>query len=742
MKVRFLTSAASLVALAFSGAAYAQAADEAGSDPAEIIVTANKRAERVQDVPSSIAVVNNATLENQGVTRLEDLQRAVPGLAMTSSTGGSHSTIAVRGVFSNNISAGIPAAVGVVIDDLPQPVDARGFNELVDIDRIEVLRGPQSTISGRNSAAGLINIVTRGPSSSLKVDISQTATTDDEYRTAVFVSGPLGETAGASLSGYYNDWAGNITNLDSGKKQGKESYGLRGRLDVRPADGVNFQLMAYYQRLNEEQGTPLYQGFGTGAALFGFLPPDTVFGPGITFDRHNQLVNSPAPVFQHSDSYGGSFRATFDIGKLQLMSISGYQREENDTIQDVLALNAFALNTFFGGWDGTQRSQGELTVESQELRLISPASDKLSYVLGLFYSNTSQDTAFQRLVFFPYDQTGSLQYKNYAAYVRATLRASDEISLLGGLRYNADRVRYSQNLNNGGVIGSSANSANDDAVLGDVSLQYRPAADIMLYGRYARGQQGMGFDLNAPVPSGTPIPPTAPGGVDSFEVGAKSQFLDRRLTLNFSAYNSVFQNYLSQKVNNQLIFELVNVGKVRARGFEVEGSFRASDSLNFNFSGAYTNATYRNYTGAQCFVGQTVAQGCVAGSQDLTGKRLAVSPEWQFSGGFEYVAKLPSLPFDLSFRADASYQTEVYFDAPGSPNSQPAYGIVNLSASLIDHNEHWKLTAFVNNLTDKEHIAGYADIGNVVLGGVSGLQTRSLPRDFRRYGGVRLSVTF
>ncbi|MFC3173567.1 TonB-dependent receptor [Novosphingobium bradum] len=741
MKAYFLTSAAALAVLSLPGIAHAQAADESGAAGSEIIVTANKRTERVQEVPSSIAVVNNTALERQGVTRLEDLQRAVPGLAMTSSTGQSHSTIAVRGVFSNNISAGIPAAVGVVIDDLPQPVDARGFNELVDIERIEVLRGPQSTISGRNSAAGLINIVTRGPSKTLKVDASQTVTTDQEYRTALFVSGPLGDNAGASLSGYYNDWAGNIRNLATNKKEGKQSYGVRGRLELRPAEGVTIQAMGYYQHLNEQQGTPLYQYFGAGALVSGALPPAFAFGDltpgGIVFDRHNQLVNSTAPVFQHTNSYGGSLRATIDIGKLQLMSISGYQREDNDTVQDALGVNAFTLN-FFPGWDGTQRSQGKLTVESQELRLISPASDRLSYVLGLFYSATNQDAAFQRVVFFPYNSKAFVQYKNYAAYARATFRATDQVSILGGLRYNADHGRYSQTLNGP----TSANKATDEHLLGDISLQYRPVTDVMLYGRYAHGLQGMGFDLNAPVPSGTPIAPTAPGGVDSFEIGAKTQFLDRRLTLNVAAYTSVFKNYLSQKVNSQLIFELVNVGKVRARGFEIEASLKATDALSLNFSGAYTDATYRNYTGAQCFVGQTAAQGCVGGSQNLTGKRLAVSPEWQMSGGFEYVAKLPSAPFDVSFRADASYQTEVFFDSPGSPNKQDAYGIVNLSASLLDHNDHWKLTAFVNNVTDKEHTAGYADIGGVILGNVSGLQTRSLPRDFRRYGGVRLNVTF
>lgn len=751
-----LASTAAFALLTVPGVAAAQADPAADASAAEtaddnvIIVTANKRSENLQDIPSSVAVVNSETLTNQGITRLEDLQRAVPGLAMTSSTGQSRSTIAVRGVFSNNISAGIPSAVGVVLDDLPQPVDARGFNELVDIERIEVLRGPQSTISGRNAAAGLINIVTRGPTNTLAVDISQSVTTDEEYRTSLFVAGPLGENVGGSLSGYYNDWEGNVRNLDSGKEQGKKSYGVRGKLKFEPSDGVELLATGYYQRLDEEQGTPLYQSFGTGALFFGFLPPEVVFGPDITFDRKNQLVNSPSPVFQHTDSYGASLRASFDIGDLQLISISGYQREENDTVQDVLALNDFTLTNFFGGWDGTQRSQQKLDVESQEIRLISPASDPFSYVLGLFYSSTSQDTAFQRETFFPYNQTGFLQYRNYAAYARATWEVSDSFTVLGGLRYNMDRVKYSQDLNNGGVIGSSANKASDDALLGDISVQYRPAEDVMLYGRYARGLQGIGFDLNAPVPSGTPIPPTEPGQVDSFEIGAKSQFFDRRLTLNAAAYNTVFENYLSQRVNSQLIFELLNVGKVRARGFEIDGSLRASEGLTLNFAGAFTDATYRSFPGAPCFVGQTASQGCstqtVNGqpvrTQDLTGERLSISPKWQLSGGAEYRFDMPSMPFDLSLRADASYLSKVFFDSPGSSNSQNGYGIVNLSASFLGHDDRWKLTAFVNNVTDKEHIAGYADVGDVVLGGVSGLQTRSLPRDFRRYGGVRLSLTY
>jgi len=741
-----LLRGAALSSIAFASTAMAQESAEGNgaTAPTEIIVTANKRAERLQDVPSSIAVVNTATLQNQGVTRLEDLQRAVPGLTLTSSTGGSHSTIAVRGIFSNNVSAGIPSAVGVVIDDLPQPVDSRAFNELVDIQRIEVLRGPQSTISGRNAAAGLINIVTRGPTDKLTIDASQTITTDEEYRTSLFVAGPLTDNLGGSLSGYYNDWEGNVRNLATGKEQGKESYGFRGRLEFKPSSALSLLATGYYQRLNEKQGTPLYQKFGDGAAFLGFLPVDTAIGPNITFDRSNQTVNSPTPVYQHSDSFGGSLRASLDIGRNQLVSITGYQREKGDTVQDVLGLNADTLTNFLGGWDGTQVNTLNLTTKSQELRFLSPSSDRFSYVLGLFYSSTDQDSTFGREVIAPYHVVSNLQYKNYAAYARATYKASDAITVLSGLRYNHDYVRYEADIDDNGTTGISSNHTSDDALLGDVSLQYRPLQDIMLYGRYARGLQGTGFDLNAPVTPGTPIPATEPGDVDSFELGAKTQFFENKLTFNLSVFHTVMRDYLSQKAvvtPSQLIFQLVDVGTVRARGFEVETSFRASDAFDAYLSASYTDSIYRNYVGAPCYTGQTAAQGCVNNAQDLSGKQLAFSPRWQLAGGAEYKFELPSAPFDVSFRADASYRSLAYFDSPGSANRQNGYAIVNLSASLLDHNDHFRITAFVNNLTDKEHVANLVDASSF-FGGATALQTRSLPRDFRRYGGIRLSYTY
>jgi iron complex outermembrane receptor protein len=778
MKRFLIAGTVSLFALATASAASAQDATTGTTaqpaptaDPAsaaqddygngEIVVTALKRAENVQRVPVAINVIGPAALANAGATKLEDLTKLAPSVSFTPASGQIHSTISMRGVYSNNLAPGIPAAVGVVVDDIAQPPEAQGFNELADIERIEVLRGPQSTISGRNASAGLINIVTRAPSDLLTAKADLTATSDREVRSQVYVSGPLGDTLSASLSGYANTFRGIIRNVVTNDYYGRVSYGGRAKLRWKPTDGFEATLTGFLQHLEDESAAPITQSFSASANRLG-LPFQQAAGPSIAFDGSNRFIASPVRGFQRSNSQAVSLRMALDVGDNQLLSITGYQHENIRQVQDVLGVTQAAISRT-ANFDGTQRASLPTETTSQEFRFVSSADRAFSYILGAYFLDTSADYDFTRLGLAPFSRVRDTGLRNYAGYIRATFRASEALTATGGLRYNREEIRYSL-LDRLAPTNNSAGRDSDDVLLGDASLQYQLQPDVSVYGRYARGYQGKAFDTDAPTVRPNPalpynattnptlpFTPLKPVTVNSFEIGLKSQFLDRRVTFNVALYHAGYEDYQAQTRvddgNGFFIFRLASAGRVETQGVEAELVARIGDSLRLDMAGAYTDAKFKSFTTAPCFGGQTAAQGCSGGIQNLSGKGLGYTPRWRGNIGAEY--KLPFDAFGVSLRSDVTWQSDVNFDVLGDPLTvQQSYALVNLSAAFTSPDEKYKLTVFVNNVFDRQYLTQLTNnTTSFSFGAAPGtvnrvLTTRYLPRDYRAYGGVRLSVNF
>lgn len=713
-----------------------------GGNDGDIVVTALKRSESIQTIPAAINVVTNEQIANSGATKLEDITRVSPSLSFTPAGGQIHSTISMRGIFSNNLSPGVPSAVGVVVDDIAQPPEAQGFNELADIERIEVLRGPQSTVSGRNASAGLINIVTRAPTKQFTAKFDASATTDQEYRIQGYVSGPISDTLAGSLTGYYNNYRGNLYNVARDDHLGRESVGVRGKLRWQPITDLEVTLTGFYQHLDERQVNPTYEYFAPGAVRLGRTPAVAV-GP-LDYNYRNDRTYSPVDGFQKADSKAGSLRIAYNLGDYQLLSITGYQKEDIDQFQDVLGTTALGYPS--AAFTGAQAVTVGTETKSQEIRLISPGSDRFNYVLGAYYLDTSVDYDFTRLVVAPFNRLRHTDLKNYAGYIRANFDVTDRLKLIGGLRYNREEVSYRlfDRISNS----ASANATSDNVVVGEANAQYQFTSTKMVYARYARGYQGKAFDLDAAYTPGTVYRPLDPEKVDSFEVGAKLQFLDRRITLNLAAYDTTYYNYQAQSglvTETALNFQLLNAGTVRTRGLEIDSSVKVSPYLRLDFSGAYTDAHIVTFNNAPCYAGQTVATGCVTttlgSTQNLNGRQLANTPDLKANGGIEYTLPMPSLPVKVSLRGDVRWQSTTNFDILGNPfTKQPDYAILNLSANIASRSDKYKVTVFVNNVTNKQYFTQLTD--NRGFFGTTALVTRYLPRDFNRYGGIRLSVAY
>ena len=709
--------------------------------PGEVVVTAQKRSQRIQDVPVAVQVVTGDQLQAQGVRQFSDLTKATPSLLIRPSEQPVNNSVSVRGIGTFAFSPSVEPSVAVQIDDVPVQFLARAFADLSDIERIEVLRGPQSTLYGRSASAGLINIVTQGPSSTLTGRLSGLATTDEEYSLNGALSGPLTSNLGFRVSGNYDKFNGNVHNLFNGDKvNGFRTLSLRGKLVWDPTSSLNLTLQGGYIDGKTTIGRPFIHVSPNarlrGNAAYG----PSVFAPGVTFgDDNRDVVNNIDSGTDYSD-YSASLRASLDLGFASLMSITAYDKFKQFDIldQDESAIAALDNRQF-----GTFRTHSW----SQEFRLVSPSRDKFRYTLGLFYSDLELSRVFQRGPFFSvanwYATNGT---KQYAAFGQLEYDLPTGTTLIGGVRVGKGKIDYTfLDHANGNATFAGKNSENYETYKAGVQQRINP--DIMAFFTFATGHKGQAYDIgtgfNLVRQNSGPVQPETS---KDWQLGLKSQWFDRRLTFNITLFDTRFKNFQAQGIetlaDGTINFRLANVGRLKTRGIELESSLRASSTLSLSGGVTYDDATITSFPFAQCYPGQTAAQGCVGSPsrQNLAGFRPAQAPEWKAAFNADYTPHLTS-SLDGLVQFAYSYQSKINFSISQDPETvQKGYGIANLSVGIRQPARKWEVVAFVNNLFNKHYFSNLADsFGNQG----NALATQSyLPRDYRRYAGVRASYNF
>ena len=753
----YLMSATALVAIPFSAHAQ-QAPAETGAGLDEIVVTAQKREQNMQDVPVAVTALTEKILTNRNIKTVSDLPRLAPSLTITQGNVPTNNSINLRGIGTTAFSTGIEPSVAVIVDDVALLQQAQAFTGLSDIARIEVLRGPQGTLFGKNASAGAINIVSKGASETFTGSVIGTATTDDEYRIDASIAGPIADGVGFRVNGFYGDRKGHIRELNSGKRLNNDkSYGARGRLELAPADGIKIDLIASHSVAESDGAARTFRTVPTGASVFG--SPLTASLVGIQPGRGNYALRIDQPLFNKSRQSTFSGRLTADLGFADLIAVSSYQdwrfRFQEDF--DLITGPVLGLPTGI-----VAQSTYHAKQFAQEVRLVSPTSGPLDYVLGLFYADGQTRRTFDRGPSGPVVASWASESgtKSIAAFGQLSYDITDTTHLDAGLRWNQEKVTV-EFLNrvpsaappagNATCLAQCAGSAKDRVVTGKVALRQDLSDAVMTYISYARGYKGQGFDISSGFTPARITSPVHPETSDAYELGLKSRFLDNKIQVNIAAFLSKFNDFQAQSgillPNNTIQVTLNNVGKVRTRGVELEFSAKPSSVLQIDGAFSYTDAKIVSFPGAQCYTGQTT--GCVdldgAGpstvrGQDLAGKRLANAPRVKFNLGATYDILLPAMPFDAFIQADYSYQSGVNFDLLQNPiTTQSGYGVVNASIG-IDQNDRGGLrtTLFVNNLFNKH----YASSVGVAAGGSAGLLTQNLSRDSRRYYGLRIRYDF
>lgn len=760
----------------------------------DIIVTAQKRAENVQDIPKSVQVVGAAELRTQNITDISDLRKVVPSISGTG--------LSIRGVATAGNTLSVQSKVGIVLDDVPQPTRATLANNLLDIERVEVLPGPQGTLSGRNALGGLINLVTRSPKHVWEGEARVTLTDDHQIQGGAYITGPISETLAFSLSAFDNYFRGLSRNKATGNWANTDTWGVRGKLKFDPSPELSITGTGFYQRsFTRAIGGTAYQVFS-----YLSLPQDQIFTsfdtnvparslavlkPGVTVGPDNIDFYSEFEGHGTFGTYGGILRGDYDLGGATITSITSYINEK--TLGDrAEAFNGFTLvnMNYRPEYDGGAHTFWGTKSTSQEIRVASTGSSPFQYVGGFYYLDNTNIFNYARYVF-PVDWLRTFNAKSASVFGRLSYKLETGTTVAGGLRYENDQTSYvwvfnpilaTTKTNPNGVVLNfaqtnpykvSQGSAKADFVNFDLSVQQEIGSNVMLYATFSRAKQAPVYDSedNVAAGGGSSTTNTVAGtlqtlpqeDVRNFEFGFKSELFDRHLIFNVNFFNGNYSNYQVQTLtfdNTQAaavpIFKLASVGKVRTRGAEVTLNWVVSENLRINSSLAYTEAKIIDFPGATCYTGQTAATGCMpvgavgnpfpfANQGNLAGRDLAGAPRWRLVVNPSY-----DLPIGdgWHFLANASirYQNKSNNDLLGAPAADvPAATFIN--AGIGARTDRYSIELFANNLTDKSiETFGTSISGFVAPAATTAIpfpvKTRNLSRDNYRYIGLRLSAKF
>lgn len=710
-------------------------------DAGEIIVTANKRAENVQKVPLAVSVIAPAQLASAGVRNFADIGKIAPSLVVRPAEQPQNSNISLRGVGTFAFGIGVESSVAVMVDEVPLAFQARAFTDLPDVERIEVLRGPQSTLYGKSASAGLINLITRNPTDTLRVRGNALLTTDEERGLNFSVSGPAGDNLGYVVSAAYNYWDGNVRNVVNDKEvNGRETLNLRGKLRWEPTSDASLTVAANYINGNSDVGRPFLR-FGQNARLRGIAgqTPDVVL-PGVTVGPDNQDIANNYDSRTKYQGGGGYIRGEFALGDMNLVTISSY---DTFHLYDYLDHDDTAATVAQGS--NIQVGQFKSEQVTEEVRLQSPSEQPFRYTIGAYVAGVKFERPFFRGPSFSLaNWYATARSRQVAGFVQADWSVIDALTLTGGARVQNERVSYTfaDNL----ARTRYAGNASDTAATYRLSARYDFTPDINGFLTYATGYKGQTYDLTTGFNlNRASAGPVRPERSRDKELGIRSQWFNRRLTLNATLFDTNYRNLQAQTIetlaDGTSNYRLTNVGRLNTKGVEVESSLRLGEDVSLNGAVTYLDARYTSFDVAQCYPLQTAAQGCTGTPtrQNLTDTRVIQAPEWKFNLGGDYS---PALTENLRGIAQFNwqYQSSLYFQPRDPETFQPAFHIVNIGLGVRDEDRRWEVVAFVNNLFDQQY---YGSLVNTAGNFGGNIATQAvLPRDFRRYAGIRAGVNF
>ncbi|MCW2292163.1 iron complex outermembrane receptor protein [Pseudomonas sp. BIGb0408] len=710
-----------------SGAAPLWAAEP--SEPAAtslkaVTVTATRREQSLQDVPVAVSVVDGEQLERDNRNGVASIVQQVPTLNFRSGASNKDTSLFIRGVGTISTSPGVEPTVATVVDGVVFGRPGQSTLDLLDLERIEVLRGPQGTLFGKNASAGVLNIVTREAPEETRgyVDYSHFGG-GNENRLRFGIGGRLTDTLKGSLSTLWGSYDGNVENVANGHDvNGYDRKGVRGKLQFEPNEDFKFTLIGDY--LEGEDTIP------SGIIVSTTAP---ALSAGLRPSEHNGKINSDYKTHVEDTNTGLSGQADWSLGDFTLTSITAWRGWDNTQYQD--GDRSAQLPTT------ASHDKGDVRYDqySQELRLASPKGEFLEYVVGAFYMHGRSDEVYRRQsTNGGVTNNGRADYSvtndSYAVFGENTFHFTDDLRGILGLRWTHDDVEYDHrraSTSATAVTGiqpatRSSGSVDEDGWTGRIGGQYDFTDNLMGYATYSRGYKGPAYNVFFNMqPRDTEA--LKPETSDSYEIGLKSTAWNNRLVTNLAVFHTDYDNYQANffdTVANQVVTRLINAGSVKTQGVELDYSLQATRQLKLSGAVAYTKARVDSF---QCPPG-------AAATCDIDGSPLPFTPDWK-----SYVRADYSIPLDngldVELSSDYSWQDKVQYSLDQNPGTtQSAYGIWNASVALANYNDGWRVALLAKNLTDKSYSTMLASGGNHIY--------RMAPRDDQRYFGVQLRKDF
>jgi outer membrane receptor protein involved in Fe transport len=708
-------------ALAGPAAAFAQdapAESQGGLD--DIIVTAQKRAEGLSDVPISISAVSGKQVESYGQTNLEQISSSVPNLKITQTAIANR--IAIRGIASGD-NKGFEQSVAMFVDGVYYGRDQLSRLPLVDMERVEVLRGPQPTLFGKNAIAGAVNITTRSPTDEFEGTVSGLYEFNHkELQLTGVLSGPLSDGIEARVVGYHRSMDGYFYNQKLKRNEPNvDEYYVRGKVEFDKGGPLAAELkLEYADFAMKGQPRDVFGAVGNYNAVFqGPFFVSTV----PDYVREDNGYESRNKVF------GATLNADLEIGEHTLTSVTSLLDYKTREIVDV----DFSGISFL---DGTNLRE-DYRQFSQELRLTSPGGEAFNYIGGVYYQHAKLDV--QDFTLFnptflglgaPFNALGDTRNdRDYSqtsdlisAFAQGELSLTDQLRVTAGARFNHEKKsgRRSLAIVQGplstapaAVVAavfralnieahSIAGKLSEDSFNPMVNVQFDATDDLMLYASYARGTKAGGFDIRSnSLPTSTTV--AKPGAfefqdesADNFEAGLK--YKGRDVAFNLSFYRTKYKDLQVNIFDGTLNFNVRNAAAARTQG--IEADFRAALAEGLTISGAiaYLDFKFTNFTDGQCYYLQTPGPG---GFCDYSGKRNALSPKWSGNLNVDYWTPVGS-DLKLSFNVNADFSSSYIAAANLDPRTyQGSYAKLGARVALGQIDNRWEVALIGRNLTDQ-----------------------------------------
>ncbi|MGK8750787.1 TonB-dependent receptor [Pseudomonas aeruginosa] len=715
--------------------------DKADTALGKVTVTARRREEDSQKVPTPITVLGGETLEAQRISRVQDLQQVLPSVNVAY-IHARQSSVAVRGIGNNPASDGLEGSAGIYLDNVYLGRPGMAVFDLLDIEQLELLRGPQGTLFGKNTTAGVLNISTRAPTFTAERTVEVSGGQDGYFQGRGTVSGPLGETLAGRLSAYRTRDDGYIKNIhDDNYLNGGERQGARGQLLFEPNEDFSLRWIADYNEEDSSNGSMVVYGaaerFWQRAALVGASP---LRDP----QRRKVNINGRQHVSVHQG--GSSLEANWNLaGGYRLTSISAYRYWHFTPANDE-QLNVSAIND-----TGVEVHDRQF---SQEIRLASPTGGAFDYVVGAyaFRQNLGNKTftsygpladlyllgANLGALNDTYSKAnGKIETDSFALFAQGTWHLTERLDFTAGLRgtYEEKNAKVERFAPLGGAAVGGVGAAVRNGQLGAydsgdlsqynfapsalLSLSYQFSDDLLGYASLSHGEKSGGVNLavgSAPS-AGADSLLVGPERANDAELGLKSTLFDRRLLLNANLFWTGIHGYQATTLyqapgSTQLVQVLANAGSVRSRGLEFEATALPLRGLTLNFNGSYNNVTYLSFKDAPCPAEVSTRPGAPS-SCDLTGQRVVGASKWIANLNGEYQWRLDDR-FQPYVSASYAYRSAAEGTLDNSDLSKiDGYALVNLAAGLRSDLGDGQLdtSVWLKNAFDKDYyLSAFASI--------------------------------